>query len=106
MPQAPHSKPHLGVDLGLVGQDPGQEVHGHLVAVLEPELGGLGSRLLQERTSVAGDAGGQQANGPRHFVDVGDAGGINQFVLGVGVGVHAWKVGESCKGVSKRDVRY
>jgi hypothetical protein len=41
-----HRIPHLGVDLRLVSEHLGQEVHWAFVPVLEAELGGLLPGLL------------------------------------------------------------
>ena len=52
---------HLRVDLRLVCQHAGEVVHRHLVAVLEPELGRLGARLLHQRPRVACNGGKGEA---------------------------------------------
>ena len=50
----------LGVDLADVGQSLGQDVAGHLVSILIPELGSLSLGALRKSSSI-GDRTGHNA---------------------------------------------
>ena len=71
----------LRVDLVDVGQSLCQHVARHLVSVLVPELGSFASRTVNRCSGVGNGAGHDAADRWRDLEDMGDGGGIDEFVL-------------------------
>ena len=70
----------LCVDLGDVCETLGQDVAGHLVAKLVPELGGLSSRPHDRGAGVCDGARHDAADRGRQLVDVRDGRGVDELV--------------------------
>jgi hypothetical protein len=80
-----HSRPEhahpLRIHLRDVRQTLGQDVAGHLVSKLVPELSRLSSRPVHRRSCIRYRASHDAADRWRELVDVGDGGGVDQLVL-------------------------
>mmetsp|Transcript_3355 Transcript_3355/g.11826 ORF Transcript_3355/g.11826 Transcript_3355/m.11826 type:complete len:241 (-) Transcript_3355:123-845(-) len=70
----------LGVHLVVVREPLGENVAGHFVTELEPELRGLLPRLLGDRPGIRWEPRGQHAHGRGDGVDVRAAGRIDELV--------------------------
>jgi len=71
----------LRVDLADVGQALGQDVGGHLIAKLVPELGGLALGSLRERPSIGNGACDDAADRGGDLEDVRDGRRVDELVL-------------------------